>query len=184
MTDALYLIVALAFAIWQLGRLGESPGRWGSLTLLVGATAGTMGVAGLPSHFAVFRLQCWGLFLVLPLWCLSAAAVCRSESRVGPPVLAMIGLLLAAAGIDAFWYEPRALERNRHTIWSSKVDTPLRIAIVSDLQTDRPGTYELDALRLALDAQPDILLFPGDYLQVDDREQYEALGFELRELHR
>ena len=62
---------------------------------------------------------------------------------------------------------------------SSKLKKPLRIGVLSDLQTDHVGNYERQALQTILDNKPDIILLPGDYIQVMPPARWE----EMKALH-
>ena len=45
---------------------------------------------------------------------------------------------------------------------------PLRVVVLSDVQTDRVGAYERRAFALAMAERPDLVLLPGDFVQVSD----------------
>lgn len=74
-------------------------------------------------------------------------------------------LLIAVIGIDAFFIEPHSLQMDHVQIESTKLKQPLRIAVVTDLQTDHVSDYEKSALEKVLAEKPDIIVFPGDYVQ-------------------
>jgi uncharacterized protein len=127
--------------------------------------------------FGIFRFVAWSLFVHLPLG-LAAAAIATRRVRY-----LALGLPVVAVGIDAFWYEPSALVVRRYRIETDKLDAPLRIGVLSDLQTDRVGRYEAGAIHRLLAESPDLLLLPGDYVQVDGPERFRQ-GARLRELLR
>ncbi len=115
--------------------------------------------------FGVVRLLCDGLFwhgfavmagLAWLLW------------RRGPRVARTCGLtaiMIAAIGIYAFRIEPYWLEISRLQLKTDKLEQPVKIVVVADLQSDVFGEYDRIALRLANDAKGDIILFLGDYAQ-------------------
>jgi hypothetical protein len=76
-------------------------------------------------------------------------------------------LLIAAIGMDAFLVEPKMLEIDHVQITSAKIKRPMRIAVLTDLQTDHVSDYEKSALQKMLAEKPDIILMPGDYVQSD-----------------
>lgn len=172
MIDVVYLALALGFAAWNATRLRLEPDRWIVLTLLVGAASAALGVLGGPWFFDVVRLVAWGVFLVMPLWCLAAAWITRPTAPRAAIALLAAAVAVAVVGVDAFLVEPHALQLTRYEVVTDRVDRPLRIGLVADLQTADPGAYELGALRRMLAERPDVLLFAGDYLQERDREAW------------
>ena len=80
---------------------------------------------------------------------------------------------MLAAAIDAVWVEPQWLEVTRHRIVSEQVDQPIRIAVVADLQTDQLTGYEKKVFDQLFDAEPDVILFAGDYLQAGSDSWFE-----------
>lgn len=94
-------------------------------------------------------------------------------------VFAFCAVCLTAVGIDAFIVEPTWLEVRHEKITSNKVQKPLRIAVISDLQTDRVGNFERTVLKQAMDAQPDMVLLPGDYIQAY-HEEFDEQVVKLR----
>jgi uncharacterized protein len=150
-----------------------------------GAVAAAGGTLAWPleTHFGVIRLWTYGLFLHGPVLLTGTAVLWRRRR----PRLAR-GAVLAAAGLvavaaDALLVEPHWLEVSHWRIASPKVHRPLRIAVLSDLQTDCIGPYERRVLRQTLDEKPDVILWAGDYLQAP-WEQQEAVRRELRDLLR
>ncbi len=98
-----------------------------------------------------------------------------------------LALVLAActglAAIDAFLIEPRWLKVSRITITSRKVQDPVRLVLVADVQTDRPGRYEARAFKKVMAERPDLILFAGDYIHLGPRSRsYEAEARALRDL--
>jgi len=141
----------------------------------------------LPWHpvFATLRFAAWATFLHGPLLLLGGAAVLRRRRvwRLGLPAAAAVVLTVAA---DAFLREPWALCLRHYQIESTKVDRPLRIGVIADLQTDQAGEYEREALARLLAEQPDLVLFAGDYVHLLDDEQrarqWEAVNRLFREV--
>lgn len=98
-------------------------------------------------------------------------------------------IAIALVTIDAFLLEPHDLQVRHETITSKKIDRQIKIAVVTDIQTDDVGPYELHALQTVMDESPDLILFPGDYIQehVADKRglQYKLLHdvFKRTDLH-
>lgn len=128
------------------------------------------GAIGLRDVFASFRGAAWVLFALAPVLGLAAAA--RATSRIDAVTLAALSSLLAIVGVDAFLVEPHRLEVTHLEVRSGEVSAPLRIGILSDVQTDHVGAYEQAAfLRLAAEG-PDLVVLPGDFLQIRDPSVY------------
>ncbi len=101
------------------------------------------------------------------------------------PGLTALGLVLV--GVDAFFVEPRWLEVTEHRIESEKVRERVRIVVLADLQTDDPGEWERSVLARAAELRPDLVLLPGDYVQLREGKDEPtperlALEAELRAL--
>jgi len=167
----LCMLAADAAALWVVRR------RRGVVGVLLGALLAAASCAVLallvasthPNHrqFAVIRYLAWGFFAHGPALALVGARVLR-ERRVWRFGLAGLALAILAVGVEAFVREPRALELTRYTVRTTKLDRPLRIGVIADLQTDAPGEYERSALEALMAAEPDVILFAGDYVQILD----------------
>jgi hypothetical protein len=83
--------------------------------------------------------------------------------------------------VDAFLVEPQWLEISHHTLTSSKLTQPITIAVLADIQTDQPGSYEAEVLALTAKEDPDLILLVGDYLQIYTEGEYQR---ELNEFRR
>lgn len=181
---ALPLALGTARGLWVLARRPDG-GRllaWVGLTLalaLGGFAAGKL--SGQLSFFGLFSMLCAWLFLSLPL--LGGLFALRASSRLRRPV-ALIAAVLTAVGADAFLYEPRALELNTHRLSLPGLDQPLRVLLVSDIQTDRVGATEARAFALAAAARPDLVLFSGDHIQLRDGPEHREQAAHHAELLR
>ncbi len=76
--------------------------------------------------------------------------------------LLILGLLPAALGWYATHVVPDQLTTDRQTIVLADVAQPIRVAVISDLQTPNIGQHELDAVALAVASEPHLVLIPGD----------------------
>lgn len=65
---------------------------------------------------------------------------------------------------------------------STEVETSLRVAVIADLQTDAPNRYERRVLERVRDEEPDLVLFVGDYVDVDDPERHRKMSKRLNEM--
>lgn len=120
------------------------------------------------------RLLAYALFAYGVVTALACAVVLGRRSRRGAVVAALIAVVVAAVGVDAFVVEPRWLEITRVRMQSSKLEGSLRIAIVADLQFDELGDHERATLAAALAERPDVVLFAGDYAQAPEPQRSVA----------
>jgi predicted MPP superfamily phosphohydrolase len=128
-------------------------------------TAAVAGVVVGTHMFEALALYCYAVFLhgVICLAALGAMSW-SAHRRTGAALLGMAALLLGI-GFDAFVVEPHWLEVSRMEIRSDKVERPMKIVVIADIQTDNVGDYEADVLRRAMAEHPDLILLPGDYVQ-------------------
>ena len=120
------------------------------------------------------RLGAWGLFLHGSLLlCGSAVILWRRRQRLPSIGLAVCAVALLAVYADAFLLEPTWLEISRVRITSDKLQRPVRVVVLADLQTDRLGDYERMVFRRVLEEKPDVILLVGDYLQVSRQRRGE-----------
>jgi predicted MPP superfamily phosphohydrolase len=179
----------LALGAWLLwGTAERRAAGWKADAIALGGLGVVLGVvtlaAGLVtgSGFLVLRLWCHVLFCVLvPL------GVVRGVQRRGGVGWTLVALGLAAEGafVWARRVEPYRLEVTRHRIESARLesrDAPLRVAVLADLQTDDVGAFEARVFA-ALDAErPDLVLIPGDLLQLPGASAPESVRRERAEL--
>ncbi len=142
--------------------------------------------------FGVMRLWCHVLFCVLaPLLCLRGMWLLRAQNalvsvrRLGA-VFVVLGMSMMSTYLYASFVEPRWLETTRHVIESPRISAPLKVVVMADLQTDSIGAYE-EAVFRAIDAErADLILLPGDYLQLfeEDGQDFEREQAKLAELFR
>ncbi len=180
------IAVVDALALRAVGR--QRPAG-GTVTLVLAISA-VMGMALLAggmhgNAWRMMRLSAWGLFLhgfVL----LAGTAVIWARHDPGWAASAALGALVTAAvGIEAFVIEPQWLEITRRELASDKIQRPVRIVVLADLQTDALGTYEHDVLRRVLAEKPDLILLAGDYFQAEPHQYtrlYAQLNRWLREM--
>lgn len=182
--DALFNgLVALADAV-AVFLAARSPGRRSVAFGLISAVfAGTLLAAWLQrDSFHLIRLYAFLFFLHLPLLLLIGAGILSGTARRSALLLAVAAVLLLGLAADAFLIEPRWIEVTRVRIESVKLDRPVRVAVVADLQTDRIGAYERRTLQRVMRERPDLVLLTGDYIQESDPDLRAAQGAELRTL--
>ncbi len=130
--------------------------------------------------FAIALALAWTIFLVVPAFAFVVAV--RMYGRPMASGMLALAFAVGAVGIFAFVVEPHRLTVSRHDVVSTKVNAPLTIAVISDLQTDDPGAYEREALARVMAERPDVIVFTGDVIQIADQERYARAWIRLREL--
>jgi len=136
------------------------------------------------SKFALIGLAALGLFLHGSLFLLAAAFLLRHEARRWARTAAALAVALILVALDAWFVEPTWLEVTHHRVVSAKLERPLRIVLLADLQTDELGEYERRALRTVVEQEPDLIVLSGDYLQIRSPERYQAEVERLNEMLR
>ncbi|HMO24248.1 MAG TPA: hypothetical protein PKC98_25070, partial [Candidatus Melainabacteria bacterium] len=163
--------IALAVALCLVGILLY---RYRSLWLAWAVIFGFgIFVIALPLFFVRFGLVSFGYWSIgifggiTTLFALLAILFWR-KARISASLFALVAMLLAVVAVDALWLEPRSLEVRHERLVTAKVTRPIRVVVLSDIQTDVVGGYERSALLRAAAEKPDLVLLPGDYLQIVD----------------
>jgi hypothetical protein len=183
--------VDAALAAWCLFR--RPPARVGParvLLALVLTTAlflvkGLAAVGVLRSLFLMVHLAYVDTVVVLPALGLAALAVSRRrEVAASVRALAGLALLLAPIGVWGTFVEPFRLvtEQVEVPLAAARAGTaPLRIGVLSDLQFREVTDHEREAVARVVALAPDLILLPGDLVQVG-RHEFDARIPAVREL--
>lgn len=178
------LPLAVALVVWFV-RSRSVPGLVALLVSFFGVGIVLSFAGGIPRVVAPLytaTLAAWLLFVYGPvLWGALAVAWWR-KSRPIALGSAALALITIGVGADAFVVEPAWCEINHYTIPSDRLESPVRIVLLADIQTEDVRDYERRVLERARDSEPDLVLFAGDYVQGRTLEQSEALAGELGEL--
>lgn len=196
MTIVCHIIVGLALdvvlcaALLAIVRRDTLPASWRGLAA-GGFVAALMAAALLDALlyrgdiFGRAQVLAWTIFLHLPLFLLASAIGLWRRWRSGAWATAGTAALLGLIALDAFLIEPRWLQVSAVTLRSPRLTEPLRVVVLADIQTDAPGAYEARVLARAMAAEPDLLLFAGDYIHLGRRSRgYETELAALRDLMR
>jgi len=124
----------------------------------------------------------WGIFLHFPVYLIGNIAILRHQNKVYTNFLIGIVALILVISVDAFLIEPQSLEVSRITLSSDKITEPLTVALLADIQTDSPGSYEERVLELVKAEDPDLILLAGDYLQIMDPDLYQESAINMNRL--
>lgn len=93
--------------------------------------------------------------------------------RLKKNVLLIPAMLLIGLKVYGEVYEPGALEVQRAVVGVRGLKAPLKIAHISDLQTDGIGSMQERALETVNNYKPDLILFTGDVMN------HPSLGAEI-----
>jgi len=132
--------------------------------------------------FGRIQLMTWGLFVHFPVYLIGSIMLLRRHNKFYSNVLIVIFALILVVALDAFVVEPHSLELTRIRLTSEKITEPVTVALLADIQTDLPGSFEERVLDLVKSEDPDLILLAGDYLQIMDPDQYLASVKVLNEL--
>ena len=145
--------------------------------LLAAVATGTVFAVKLPflmalgvQHFGVIRLVYVDLVVLIPLIGLALLIGSRfgRRSTRTARLAAWAGVGMAAVGVYATEIEPFRLRLETASAPVSprrEGRSAVRIAVMTDLQTDRVTDYERGAVDRLMAQQPDVILLPGDVFQ-------------------
>ncbi len=170
----LILVVVALILLWRL----KSRGIFWAAGFLGAALAGFTIVGAFLSPIDAFgksQLLCWAVFVHSPVFLVGVVTIARRKNHKTLAVIsAVFSISIVMIGLYAFLIEPHWLEISRVTIQSGKLEQPIRVAVIADLQTDHPGEYEKRVFELVAAENPDLILLAGDYLHISDESDYIA----------
>lgn len=127
------------------------------------------------NRFYLMQLLCYLIFLHGTLFLFGVGIFLRKTYRISALLARILAILLVLVALDAFVIEPKWLEVSHYTVESEKITKPIKIAVISDLQTDEIGNYEKGVFQQVMDAKPDLILLPGDYIQLHNKQEREKV---------
>ncbi len=134
--------------------------------------------------FEILTLWCIAIFLGSPILLGTLFFYARKQFKILAPLSLLSLIVVAGTGAYAFVIEPLNLEIRREKIVSPKISSPVRLAILADIQTDNVGFFESLLFQKVMEEKPDLIVFPGDYIQSfpDQRdEQIHRLNQVMKE---
>ncbi|MCO4743267.1 MAG: metallophosphoesterase family protein [Proteobacteria bacterium] len=131
--------------------------------------------------FALMAVLGFGLFVHGPVVLASTAFLLEGKARA---LFGACAGLISLVGIYAYQVEPIWIEVTEHHVVVPDAPRALTIAVLSDVQTDAISGHEARAVRHALAAEADLILFPGDLVQHADEDDYAETRAELNALFR
>ncbi len=170
---ALFILVLAAFPKRWIIRILEY-----SYIIALCTIAYTVG----EDRFGFVRLLSYGLFLHLPLAILASSLVLGIQSKRVPFYSILVAFVILLIGLDAFFIEPHWLSVKELEIRSAKLQQPIKIALLADLQTDHIGEYEKEVFIRTCKEKPDLIFFAGDYIQSSSIKRFQDQAVVLNQL--
>jgi predicted MPP superfamily phosphohydrolase len=164
-------LVVCGLVVWAVR---TRPG-WIGLAIAVGTVLAFLalkGIAlvasGLDIPFGAMHVLWLDLVVVLPLAAVLLGLLTWRTGSTALRALVVLGLLLAPVGAYASFVEPERLVVEHATVDLSPQrggDDAVRVAVIADLQFERLGDHEREAVAQAMAERPDLILLSGDYHQ-------------------
>ena len=133
--------------------------------------------------FGVVQLWAWTLFLHGPICFTVLSIIFLPRSKTGSTFCLSIVVMIVSVWAYSYFYEAYNLKISRLSISSSKIQNPVRIAVLADIQTRLPGKYEGEAFGKMMAERPDIILILGDIIQ-SGQKSYDEKAATLNRLMR
>jgi len=164
-------LVLCAAVLWAVRGEPVAPRLLAALTAaaaLLAAKGVVLLSVGLSVPFGVMHVMWLDLIVAVPLAALLLLALTRR--RAGPVLRtgAVAACCLAPVGAYASLVEPERLQLERAELRldpSRAGERPLRIGVIADLQCERVGSHEREAVERLMAERPDVILLAGDYHQ-------------------
>lgn len=130
-------------------------------------------------------LDFFGIIHLLYLWLVVAFPIASAiiviphllDAEFRTPVMAWFLLVssiaLVAAGLWGTHVEPFRLQEERVGLGIEGASDTLLVGVIADLQTGSIGEYERSAVQRVIDADPDLVVMPGDLFQFDAPEDFD-----------
>lgn len=148
-------------------------------------------MGGIDGPFVVSRLLFHVGAVVYPMAGLVIVVAIRRrqvERRWHRAAANLFGVALVALAPLAIWMtavEPYNLEVTHTRVTTDAADVePLRVVVLSDVQTDHFGEWEMGIARRVNDLKPDVVVIPGDFLQVFGEDYARELAGAISFLER
>lgn len=90
-------------------------------------------------------------------------------------VMVVCSLLFITVGLWATHVEPFRLQVDEQILGAEGATETIIIGVIADLQATSIGSHERAALDAVLEAQPDVVVLPGDLFQLEPEEMTDAI---------
>ena len=171
LSAAVDVLVVLAAVAWAVRRdplaLRLAVGLAVACTVLLVKLTSLL-AAGLGIPFGVLHVLWLDLVVVLPLAGVVTFVFARDRGGSGVLICAGAATLLAPVGVYASFIEPGRLVVERADVDVAEQrggEKPVTVGVIADLQFERMGDHEREAINRMVDLKPDVIVLPGDYHQ-------------------
>jgi uncharacterized protein len=140
----------------------------GLVLLVLAAKGAVLAASGLEIPFGAMHVLWLDLVVVIPLAAILLGVLAWRTGGVGVRIAVLVGLLLAPVGAYASFVEPARVVVERTTVDLAPEragDSAVEVALIADLQFERLGDHEREAVARAMAERPDLILLSGDYQQ-------------------
>lgn len=173
--------IDVGLALWiglRRGR-GRRIGRQGGLALALWiAKAWLLVQVGMDPFLGYLHVLWLDLVLAVPAFGLGLAATGRGRRH---RAAGLAGLAFALVGVWGSFVAPERLKLERESVPLSAAragDRPITVGVLADLQFERVGAHEREAVDRLMALRPDVIVLPGDVHQGSDellREELPAI---------
>jgi predicted MPP superfamily phosphohydrolase len=181
--------IDVGLALWIGLRRGQGRriGRQGGLALALWiAKAWLLVQVGMDPFLGYLHVLWLDLVLAVPAFGLGLAATGRGRRH---RAAGLAGLAFALVGVWGSFVAPERLKLERESVALSAAragDRPITVGVLADLQFERVGEYEREAVERLMATKPDVIVMPGDVHQGSPevlREELPAIRALLGRLH-
>lgn len=167
----LFLLIILVLITYLIRKFGDRPFIYSLLAAAYALSFLWIAFNFGRDIFDAMNMACFGVFGGGTYLLVLSAVTTWKRFKLLAMVFSALAFFLVVVAIDAFLIEPSWLEVKRYTVKSARVPRKTKIVVISDLQTDAVGAFEEEVLRRTMAEKPDMIIFPGDYIQAAPPQQ-------------
>jgi predicted MPP superfamily phosphohydrolase len=181
LSTAIDALIACALVAWAVRRRPSLPlllAGVAAAVALVAVKLAAMVSLGLDRPFGVAHVLWLDAVVAVPIAAVALALLGWRGGGLLLRALVVLGLLLAPVGAYASFVEPQRLVVERAQVPLSQERDGrdrVRVAVLADIQFDRLGEHEREAVTRLMEQRPDVILLPGDYIDGSAAERAREL---------
>ncbi len=175
-TAGLFTGFAARFRSWGTGIADLLTGLLAGALVTVLSIVVLVLAAGL-DFFGILHLLYLVLVVAFPLATAIIVIPHLLDAEFRTPLVAWVmlagSIVAIGCGLWATHVEPFRLQVDRQGLGVEGATDTLLVGVIADLQTGSIGEYERNAIQQVIDADPDLVVMPGDLFQFDDPEDFD-----------